>query len=182
MTTDGRMRGALELYPAGSEGLDYAHWRKLTELGLAEAERRATEAREAIEAARRALAAREQEVRVLRRVLDVAPGGTGTPAGRPAPPPPAKGTRTGEGPGGRAAAFLLEVARHRPDHALTPKVAQRSCPGWPEGTVHDGLERLVADGLAEHPERGVYRLTARGLAAAPAATGTLRETKPIGED
>lgn len=151
---------------------DYAQWRKLTEAALAEGERRYAEAEGHLDAAREQLTARLAELDVLRRALALQPQ-------TPGPKPLGPGTRLadGQGPGYRAAVYILEVLGQRyrtsGEVGFSTRVVTLACKGWPETTTHGGLRRLVTEGLVARAGRGRYVLTARGQEAPPAGPGTL---------
>jgi DNA-binding HxlR family transcriptional regulator len=165
---------------------DFAAWRRMTELALAEGERRYGEAQDHLEAAQSALRQRLAELDVLRRALQLEP--LVHRLGRPTPL--GKGTRLddGEGPGYRASRYLLEVAltRFRQSGVATfsTRIAVLACRGWPETTVSGGLRRLVKDGFVVRTGRGQYLLTELGQRQPPAAAGDLplmvpREPEPV---
>ena len=154
---------------------DFAAWRRMTELALAEGERRYAAAEDHLAEAQSALRQRLAELDVLRRALQLEP--LVHRLGRPTPL--GKGTRLddGEGPGYRASRYLLEVAmtRFRQSGVATfsTRIAVLACKGWPETTVSGGLRRLVKDGLVERTGRGQYLLTELGQRQPPARASEL---------
>ena len=154
--------------------LDFERWRKITELALEVTERHLLADRKTLREAGAAVAAGELRVRVLRKALSLIPDDDAPPL----PELPRRGVRTGGGPGRAAGTYLLGVLQQTQDGELTPRRARLACQGWSEGTVQDGLERLLRDGLVERPERGVYRLTDAGRNAPPAPPGMLPLQEP----
>jgi hypothetical protein len=162
---------------------DYARWRKLTELAVAEGEKRLADTHQAIRDAQAAVLLREQELDVLRRALALAPRAAGAaPAPKRPRALPAPRVEPWSGIGGRAAAYLLELVRVSGRDGLTRAQAVLACKGWGDGTIGDGFKRLLTDGYLERVERGVYRLTEAGRAAPPVPPGTLPLTEPVREE
>jgi len=164
----------------GRVGLDFDQLHRFHQAALAEAERRLAAAGEALRRAQAAVTRGQFEVGVLRRILALCPQEQD-----PLPALPRKGTRTGQGVGGTAGRYLLGVLQATTDGQLTRRRAELACRGWSGGTVEDGLTWLLHQGLAERPERGVYRLTARGRDASPGPLPRLPlrdHPVPAGED
>lgn len=111
----------------GPVRLDFEQVRAVLQRAVEETERQLKQTERRIEQAIAEKAQRQQELRYLKKMLDVQPAGgprSGVPdvggravgvrlAGAGAPPEMKKGTRTGLGPGSQAGLYLLETARIR---------------------------------------------------------------------